>query len=315
MGEAAGLMLLGLLAALAAIVLGCISLGGIYSSRRRGLASALTGLFLGIIDVIGWLVIMCVAFRGDALSPVVLADFETDETAIEALPPAIGGAMKANVVIEAKSDWGVLGSSGLGSGVIVGMENGQAIIVTNRHVVDSKFAADHGNANGKPEDAGPIEVKLFGKAPRPGTVLWIAPDGIDLALVGVPAMKDEVHATQWRPDTKLTVGEDVFAIGNPCGLAWTHTPGVISQLRLQRLGGRKVRIIQTNAAINPGNSGGGLYNENGMLIGINTWTNDKRVSEGLSFAIAWESLLKLNPPHLNRHAPSKPPAEDQKRQP
>ena len=88
----------------------------------------------------------------------------------------------------------------------------------------------------------------------------------------------------------------MFSIGNPHHLGWTHTRGVISQLRLHRRGSRTVRIIQTDTAINPGNSGGGLFDKDGMLIGINTWTNDKRVSEGLSFAIALVSFLSLDPP-------------------
>jgi serine protease Do len=94
------------------------------------------------------------------------------------------------------------------------------------------------------------------------------------------------------------VGKGVFAVGNPHGLGWTHTEGVISQLRLQDRGGWRIRIVQTSAAVNPGNSGGGLYDKNGMLIGINTWANDRRVSEGISFAIAFDSFLALKPPQL-----------------
>ena len=55
-------------------------------------------------------------------------------------------------------------------------------------------------------------------------------------------------------------------------------------------------MIQTDAALNPGNSGGGLYDKSGTLIGINTWTNDKRFSEGLGFAIALDSLWNSNRP-------------------
>ena len=76
----------------------------------------------------------------------------------------------------------------------------------------------------------------------------------------------------------------------------------MSQFRTQTCGPRKVRVIQTDAAINPGNSGGGLYDKQGMLIGLNTWTNDKRFSEGLSFAIAFQTLLDLDPPPLKEPA-------------
>ena len=97
----------------------------------------------------------------------------------------------------------------------------------------------------------------------------------------------------------MKVGESVFAIGNPYRLGWTHTQGVISQMRTQEFDSHRVRVIQTQASINPGNSGGGLYDHDGYLIGINTWTADKSVSEGIGFAIALDSLLDLAPPPLD----------------
>ena len=103
------------------------------------------------------------------------------------------------------------------------------------------------------------------------------------------------------------IGSEVFTIGNPQHLDWTHTRGSISQLRLQHRGLRQVHVIQTDAPLNPGNSGGGLYDKSGTLIGINTWTNDKRFSEGLGFAIALDTLLELDPPgvHAEKEAPAK----------
>src|SRR5207244_3745873 len=82
----------------------------------------------------------------------------------------------------------------------------------------------------------------------------------------------------------------------PHHLGWSHTQGGISQLRSQVFDSRRVRVIQTSAAINPGNSGGGLYDHDGYCIGINTWTGDKRVSEGIGFAIALDTLFDLAPP-------------------
>ncbi len=63
-------------------------------------------------------------------------------------------------------------------------------------------------------------------------------------------------------------------------------------------------MIQTDTAVNPGNSGGGLYNQQGMLVGINTWTNDS-FSEGLSFMIFPKSLLGLDPPFVPEKSPPK----------
>src|SRR5262249_27198635 len=78
----------------------------------------------------------------------------------------------------------------------------------------------------------------------------------------------------------------------------SHTQGVISQLRSQSIDSRQIRVIQTQASINPGNSGGGLYDQEGYLLGINTWTADKRGSEGIGFAITLDTLLELEPPPL-----------------
>jgi S1-C subfamily serine protease len=97
----------------------------------------------------------------------------------------------------------------------------------------------------------------------------------------------------------------VFSIGNPQHLDWSAARGVISQFRVQTCGDRKVRVIQTDTAINPGNSGGGLYDKQGRLIAVNTWTNDKRASEGISFSITFQTLLKLDPPPLRSSADSK----------
>ncbi|MFX6586377.1 trypsin-like peptidase domain-containing protein, partial [Acinetobacter baumannii] len=72
----------------------------------------------------------------------------------------------------------------------------------------------------------------------------------------------------------LKVGQKVFAIGNPFGLDWTLTTGIVSALdrTLDGEGGGPAidHLIQTDAAINPGNSGGPLLDSAGRLIGINT---------------------------------------------
>ncbi len=96
----------------------------------------------------------------------------------------------------------------------------------------------------------------------------------------------------------MKVGQIVFAIGNPHQLGWTQTQGVISQFRIRPIDDRRIRVIQTQAAINQGNSGGGLYDQEGYCLGINTWTADKRITEGIGFAIVLDTLLDLSPAPL-----------------
>src|SRR5205085_2723865 len=144
-----------------------------------------------------------------------------------------------------------------------------------------------------------------GQAAAAGRVVWLAEHGIDLALVRVNGNTQQARAALWEPHRPVHVGDPVFAIGNQHGLGWTHTQGAVSQVRRQHADGQAIRVLQTQTAINPGNSGGGLFDREGYLLGINTWTNDKRVSEGINFALALDTLLDLHPPGL---PPAKVPA-------
>ena len=107
-------------------------------------------------------------------------------------------------------------------------------------------------------------------------------------------------AGRFRPNLvrALAAGGHHVAVGNPHGLGWTYTQGNVSQFRTQAFDGRRLRVVQISTALNPGNSGGGLYDKDGFLIGINTWAQDKRVSEGLNFAISADALADLLPAEL-----------------
>jgi serine protease Do len=121
---------------------------------------------------------------------------------------------------------------------------------------------------------------------------------VDLAIISAPILSDQVKEAHWDHSTSPHIGDEVFAVGNPHGLGWTHSAGDISQIRRQSHGNYSFRILQTTAAINPGNSGGGLYDSEGRLIGINTMTGDKRFAEGLGFSISIPTLLDLAPGRL-----------------
>ncbi len=296
-----GIPMFGVVTGLVATVLGSVALGGIQQTRQKGIWLALTGIFLGLFDVVGWIVFLSLALSSPRTN-LAITDFDPDPTALENMPPPINRAMRANVLVETQFGWG---RSGIGSGVILRIADGHAIIVTNRHVVDPDFSAAAPARASERKEAGRLHVKLLGQLAMPGEVLWIAPDGIDLALVSVAAHTADATAAVWQEKPRLAVGDEVFSIGNPQHLDWSAARGVISQFRVQTCGARKVRVIQTDAAINPGNSGGGLYDKQGRLIAINTWTNDKRASEGISFSITFETLLKLDPPPLRALAASK----------
>jgi hypothetical protein len=297
-----GIPLFGLVTGLVAIGLGVAALGSIRQTAQKGLTLALSGVLLGLADVVGWLVLLWVVLGGvgvDRHADVTFSELPPDLAATADLAPELARAMRANVLIEQTRGLGLLGGRASGSGVIMELSEGEALIVTNRHVVDPSYPSSNQVSDGTPAGLGTLDVTMLGRPSGVGRVVWVAPEGIDLALVRVAAgVSGQAQAAPWSKGRAMRVGESVFAIGNPHRLGWTHTQGVISQFRLQERGGRPVRVIQTQAAINPGNSGGGLYDREGYLIGINTWTGDKRISEGIGFAIALDTLLDLKPAEL-----------------
>ena len=109
----------------------------------------------------------------------------------------------------------------------------------------------------------------------------------------------------------LQVGQKVFAIGNPFGLDYTLTTGVISALDRHIKAEESTRgfetertitgVIQTDAAINPGNSGGPLLDSSGRLIGVNTAIySPSGAYAGVGFAIPVDTVNRIVP-QLIRH--------------
>jgi S1-C subfamily serine protease len=276
------------------IVLGAIALAK-HTRRQKGMGLAISGLLLGIADCIVWIVLLAFYFEAGPALAIRLDDFEPDPTALKQLPPVISRAMAANALVHSAPEWSRLRGEGIGSGVVLRIKDATALIVTNRHVVDPTFAENSQPNIPALDKMAKLDVKLLGQAACPASVVWVAPGGIDLALIRVAVTSIEPQAAEWDDIPNLTIGDDVFAVGNPHGLGWTLTRGSLSQMRLNDFSGHETKIIQTSAAINPGNSGGGLYDKAGKLIGINTWTKDKRMAEGLSFAITFSTLLDLAP--------------------
>jgi serine protease Do len=138
----------------------------------------------------------------------------------------------------------------LGSGVVVTPDG---IIVTNSHVVS--HASD-------------IQVMLSDKRVFKAKVIGSDPD-TDIAVIRIDAK--DLPVVTWGDSSALKVGHIVLAFGNPFGLNFTVTRGIVSAVGRAGLGIESFEnFIQTDAAINPGNSGGALVDIHGRLVGINT---------------------------------------------
>ena len=163
-------------------------------------------------------------------------------------------------------------TSGAGSGVIITQSNDAGYVITNNHVV---------------EGAKEITVRLTSGEEYSAQILGSDANS-DLAVLRIPKTSGESFTVAPIGDsTKLSVGQEVIAIGNPLGsLGGTVTDGIISALdRTVVIDGIPMVLLQHNAAINPGNSGGGLFDSMGNLIGVVNAKTSKTGIEGLGFAI------------------------------
>src|SRR5580765_2541564 len=163
--------------------------------------------------------------------------------------------------------YGLVPQEGQGSGFVIDKEGH---ILTNYHVI---------------AEARQVEVTMHNRKKYKATVIGTDPPH-DLAVIQIKA-PDLVPAIL-GDSPNLQVGQKVYAIGNPFGLAGTMTRGIVSSIRpVKEPNGAAIdEAIQTDAAINPGNSGGPLMNGHGEVIGINTMIlSSVGQNAGIGFAI------------------------------
>ena len=180
-------------------------------------------------------------------------------------------------------------SKSLGTGVIMGNNDEELLIVTNNHVVD-----DANELTVSFIDEESVEAVVKGKD-----------ESDDLAVVAVK-LKDipeetmnQIRIANVADSEDVRVGEQVVAIGNALGYGQSVTTGIISAL------GRTIRVsdglgyndytdlIQTDAAINQGNSGGALLNMKGEVIGINSVKAGASGVEGMGYAISTSKAIPI----------------------
>jgi S1-C subfamily serine protease len=169
--------------------------------------------------------------------------------------------------------------AGTGSGFVW---DDRGHVVTNFHVV---------------QDADSAKVTI-GVAEYDATIVGFSRDQ-DIAVLKIPAPRDKLAPIRVGTSADLLVGQKVYAIGNPFGLDFSLTTGIVSALgrTIQGVSGATIfDVIQTDAAINPGNSGGPLLDSAGRLIGINTAIySPSGASAGIGFAVPVDTVTRIVP--------------------
>ncbi|TBR08538.1 MAG: PDZ domain-containing protein [Candidatus Nitrosotenuis sp.] len=184
-------------------------------------------------------------------------------------------------------------STKLGSGFIY---SDSGLIITNNHVIKGSKTVDVTFVDGNTYSA-----NVTGTDPS-----------IDIAVLQImDDLSEEIIIPLVLGDSsKIEVGDQVVAIGNPFGLSGTMTAGIVSQIgRLlpNQEGFSIPNVIQTDAAINPGNSGGPLLNQWGKVIGINTAIQSNTGEfAGVGFAIPSNAIKKIVPMLIEKGGYSHP---------
>ena len=179
-----------------------------------------------------------------------------------------------------------------GSGIIIGENDTELLIVTNNHVV---------------QDTVSLKITFVDDAAVDAAVKGMDPD-TDLAVISVPLdqipqeTKEKIAVARLGDSDGLKVGQGVIAIGNALGYGQSVTVGYVSALNreIKTSDGNTRVLLQTDAAINPGNSGGALLNMKGEVIGINAAKYSSTEVEGIGYAIPVSGVQDILDELMNR---------------
>ncbi len=192
-------------------------------------------------------------------------------------------------------------NTGSGSGIIYKEDSDKYYIVTNNHVVDGATSISI-SITGTEQ----IPAKLVGKdAQSEVAVISVKKSDIQNANI------TDIKVAEFADSSQVEVGEYVLAIGNALGQGKTVTQGIISAQNKQvNIDGKKLTVLQTDAAINPGNSGGALVNSTGKIIGMNTAkltsSSSGTTVEGTGYALPSSSVKQIADELIENGTISKP---------
>lgn len=211
-----------------------------------------------------------------------ISDYSGTSVAVaeKVLPSVVG----IKVTYQISSIFGNSTGEAMGSGIILS-EDGY--IVTNNHVVSEGSSSYYAI-----EQATGITVSIYGDDKTYDAKIVGTDTVTDLAVIKIDA--NGLTPAELGDSSNVKVGEFAMAIGNPVGMDYSVTSGIVSAIdREVTADGTTYTVIQTDAAINSGNSGGALVNSNGQVIGINTLKLSGSGIEGIGFAIPISSTTNI----------------------
>ena len=238
----------------------------------------------------------------DTKSSDTKGSLDVSDVAEKAMPSVV--AITTKSVQEVQDYYSMFGSQyapsqeqeveGSGSGIIIGKNDTELLIVTNNHVVEGSSTLTVTFIDGKSVKA---DIK--------GT-----DSDKDLAVVAVPLSEikdstmDKIAVATLGNSDQTQVGDQVIAIGNALGYGQSVTTGIVSA-KDRTMDGYDGKLLQTDAAINPGNSGGALLNANGEVIGINSAKIATETVEGIGYAIPVSDVSDLITNLMNQKTKTK----------
>lgn len=218
---------------------------------------------------------------------------QTEEGIAEDISVVVENVMPAIVSIKcdaAKTVTDIFGrkysknSVGSGSGIIIGNNEKEVLIVTNNHVIDGATA---------------VKVTLSEGTECTATIKGTdAASDLSVIAVNIAGLSEKtlnsIRIAALGNSKQLKVGEMAVAIGNALGYGQSVTVGNISALNREMAAiDYSMKLIQTDAAINPGNSGGALINVKGEVIGINSIKYASEEVEGIGYAIPISDAIPI----------------------
>lgn len=252
--------------------------------RRVWVVSLAVILIISAWQLLPWIASGLFGPAGEPRPVTARGDLGADETAtiqiFQSASPSVVYISTRQRVIDPWTRNVLSVPTGTGSGFIW---DSLGHVVTNNHVIDRASAAT---------------VRLNDGRTYNATLVGASADH-DLAVLRISVPFDQPPPVPIGTSGDLKVGQKVYAIGNPFGLDYTLTGGLVSALDrtlAEESGATINHLIQTDAAINPGNSGGPLLDSAGRLIGINTAIySPSGAYAGIGFAVPVDTVNKVVP--------------------